>query len=86
MFEMTFQTTVGILQNLVLTRNPDIFPDPDTFNPDRWLREGDRSKYSFALLPFGFGPRSCIGQRFAEMEMHACLAKVCMIRYVVTSK
>ena len=61
------------------TRNPDIFEDPDTFNPDRWLREDSErhgQKYAFAMQPFGFGPRSCLGQRFAEMEMHVCIAKV----------
>ena len=73
------QTSVRLMQNIVTTRNPEIFQEPDTFNPDRWLRE-DGERYAkicaFAAQPFGFGPRSCLGQRFAEMEMHVCVAKV----------
>ncbi|XP_055943200.1 ecdysone 20-monooxygenase-like isoform X2 [Argiope bruennichi] len=56
---------------------PDAFPEPQRYNPDRWL--GDRSErpYSrFALLPFGYGRRVCIGKAFAEMEMHTALAKL----------
>ncbi|KAK3096703.1 hypothetical protein FSP39_002562 [Pinctada imbricata] len=79
-------TVVNVNQNIVVTRNPDIFDDPDEFKPERWLRNTDerhRNVHSHALLPFGIGSRSCIGRRFAEMEMHTCITKVYFIRYLL---
>ena len=58
------------------------FPRPNEFLPERWIRdESDDEiakgrKYPFALTPFGFGPRSCIGQRFAETEIFIAVSKV----------
>ena len=58
-------------------RDPSVFPNPEVFLPERWKRGSDiRVKNAFALLPFGFGTRSCIGQRFAEQEIQVCIAKV----------
>ena len=54
-------------------RDPRWFDDPLTFEPDRWLgAEGNLPKGAF--LPFGAGPRVCIGKRFAELEAVLCLA------------
>jgi cytochrome P450 len=60
-------TTVLISQYL-LHRDPRFFPDPATFDPDRWCehRQGGRPK--MAYIPFGAGPRACIGEGFAWME------------------
>ncbi len=46
-------------------RNPRYFPEPEVFNPDRFLTEP--VKYTY--LPFGTGPRICIGQPFALLEL-----------------
>ncbi|XP_077120225.1 cholesterol side-chain cleavage enzyme, mitochondrial isoform X1 [Ranitomeya variabilis] len=54
-------------------RNPDIFPSPERFSPERWL--GKESAY-FKGLGFGFGPRQCIGRRIAEMEMQLFLIHI----------
>ncbi|WP_017297715.1 cytochrome P450 [Nodosilinea nodulosa] len=51
----------------------DLYPDPDTFRPERFL-ERQYSPYEF--LPFGGGHRSCIGMAFALMEMKLVLATV----------
>ncbi|KAK3097234.1 hypothetical protein FSP39_007860 [Pinctada imbricata] len=78
-YQLPKGTSVSMVQNVVVTRNPDIFEDPNEFKPERWLRNTDerqKSVHSHALLPFGIGPRSCIGRRFAEMEIHTCLAKI----------
>jgi hypothetical protein len=42
----------------------------------------------FAFLPFGFGPRSCVGKRFAELEMETLIAKVCRIgtRFIIVTR
>ncbi len=56
-----------ILMNQYVThRDPRWYPDPETFDPQRWAEEGSRPK--FAYFPFGGGPRQCIGEGFAWME------------------
>lgn len=51
-----------------LHRDPKYFPDPDTFNPDRFINDGKAIANSGAYFPFGLGPRMCIGNRFALLE------------------
>jgi cytochrome P450 len=48
------------------------YPEPQRFDPDRWLSEKQRPTFSY--IPFGGGPRVCIGQHFAQLEMHVLLA------------
>ncbi|XP_060076154.1 probable cytochrome P450 12d1 proximal, mitochondrial [Ylistrum balloti] len=54
------------------------FPEPDSFVPERWLRESNTPKtnHPFAMVPFGFGPRACIGMRFAEQEAQIAVIKI----------
>lgn len=54
--------------------NPDIYPDPWAFNPDRFTPEFEKSLPKSAYLPFGNGPRVCIGNAFAMMEAKIALA------------
>ncbi len=72
----TLQTMVGSLQ-YVIGRDEKVFPDPDSFKPERWLRESSNVSSTFASVPFGFGPRMCIGRRLAELELYLALARVC---------
>ncbi|KAJ3363259.1 hypothetical protein GGF32_004525 [Allomyces javanicus] len=55
----------------VMSHDPKYFANPKSFNPDRW---DAKDIHPFASLPFGFGPRMCIGRRIAEMEMTVFLA------------
>ncbi|CAG2107316.1 unnamed protein product [Medioppia subpectinata] len=56
-----------------LHRDPKYWPNPDKFDPERWF---EPKHHPYAYLPFGAGPRLCIGQRFAINEMQMCLAKM----------
>lgn len=50
----------------VLHRHPDVWPDPEGFDPSRFLGEPEHDRFGY--LPFGAGPRLCIGHAFAMME------------------
>ncbi|CAG2110432.1 unnamed protein product, partial [Medioppia subpectinata] len=54
-------------------RDPDFWPNPNDFIPDRFL---EPTHHPYAYIPFGGGPRVCIGQRFALQEMRMCMAKL----------
>lgn len=61
------------------------FEDAQQFIPERWLRsnKAKNNAHPFASVPFGFGPRACIGRRFAEQESHVALIKViCKISFI----
>ncbi|MET0593107.1 MAG: cytochrome P450 [Polyangiaceae bacterium] len=68
-------TTIAICP-YVLHRNPAIWENPDKFDPDRFLPERSNDRSRFAYLPFGDGPRICIGKAFAMMEMKIVLAMI----------
>ncbi|XP_074037346.1 probable cytochrome P450 12a5, mitochondrial [Leptinotarsa decemlineata] len=67
--------------SICTSNSSEHFKDPEKFMPERWLRETD-DEYSFkkvnpfASLPFGFGPRNCVGMRFANLELELVLTKV----------
>ncbi len=52
----------------------DLWPDPERFNPDRFLGNPDIGRYQL-WMPFGAGPRACIGQYFCMLESVATLAE-----------
>ena len=61
-------------------RNENIFPHAETFLPDRWLHETAEMRNSF--IPFSYGPRNCVGQNLAWLELRAVAAIVVRKFYI----
>jgi cytochrome P450 len=60
----------------LMQRDARYFPEPESFNPDRWTPEFKASLPPFAYFPFGGGARKCIGDQFALMEVALVMATV----------
>lgn len=58
-----------------LHRHPDFWQNPEQFQPERWL-DGERQAARYAYLPFGAGPRACVGIHFASVEGPLLLALI----------
>jgi cytochrome P450 len=68
--------TIVIISPYVLHRDPRRFSEPDRFLPERWTPEFKASLPPFAYVPFGGGPRRCIGESFAWMELVLVLSTI----------
>ncbi|XP_023239338.1 cytochrome P450 302a1, mitochondrial-like isoform X2 [Centruroides sculpturatus] len=69
--------TMVIAHHQVACRQFQNFPDALSFRPERWLRNDFRNTiHPFLVLPFGYGPRMCIGRRFAELELYILVSKI----------
>ena len=66
--------TTVLMPQWVVQRDPRFFEEPDKFRPERWLGESAKKILKFAYFPFGGGPRLCVGNTFALMEMALVLA------------
>jgi cytochrome P450 len=60
--------SVVLMSPYVVHRDARWFPEPERFDPDRWLPENVAARPKFSYFPFGGGARVCIGERFAWME------------------
>jgi len=59
-------------------RHPGFWDQPDIFNPERFSPENSKGRHRYAYVPFGGGPRQCIGNNFGLME--AALVIACILQ------
>lgn len=71
------------MANIVIMRDTQHFDDADNFVPERWLKSSHpnacpakKPSSPFVYLPFGFGPRSCVGKRIADMELSVIIKRL----------
>ena len=65
--------------------DPLYYPDPELFNPDRFMPENKSQLTPYTFLPFGAGPRNCVGMRFALMNIKTAVLRVLLkFRFVKT--
>jgi cytochrome P450 len=68
--------SILIMSPWIVHRDARYYADPARFDPDRWMPEFKASIPQFAYFPFGGGPRRCIGESFAWMELVLIVATV----------
>lgn len=68
--------TVVMVSPYVVHRNPELWENPNVFDPDRFLPGRAAGRPRLAYFPFGGGPRVCLGNRFAMMEAPLVIAAV----------
>lgn len=60
----------------LIHHDPDLWPEPDLFRPDRFSQENSECYRNGAYIPFGLGPRVCIGQRIAFLGVKSALVRL----------
>ena len=71
----------------VVHHDPEYYPDPFAFNPERFMPENKHNIVPYTYIPFGHGPRNCVGMRFAYQEIKLFLAKIIRrYRFATTPK
>src|SRR5271165_184163 len=68
--------TMAVVSFYAMHRDPYLWDRPLTFDPDRFLPERSQGRSRWQYLPFGGGPRSCIGDHFAMLEATLALATI----------
>ena len=62
--------------NMGICFDPEIFPDPEKWNPDNFSKENRASRSPYSFLAFSLGPRNCIAMRFAFFEMKVAVSHI----------
>lgn len=65
-----------IIGTYKIHRRPDIFPNPERFDPDNFLPERAASRHYYSYIPFSAGPRSCVGRKYAVLKLKVLLSTI----------
>lgn len=65
-----------VVGTIKMHRQPNIYPNPDTFNPDNFLPENTANRHYYAFVPFSAGPRSCVGRKYAMLKLKIVLSTI----------
>lgn len=86
--EMTLEKgTMLMIPVHQIQHDPEIYPDPSRFDPERFTPEAVNARHSHSFLPFGDGPRNCIGMRFALVEVKFGIAQlISRLRFTVNPR
>lgn len=60
--------------------DPEIYPNPEIFDPDRFTENNIKNRHNFAWIPFGEGPRSCVGMQLGILQTKIGLAHL-LLKY-----
>ncbi|NWW77824.1 CP3A9 protein, partial [Climacteris rufus] len=68
--------TVVIIPPYIMHHNPEYWPNPEEFRPERFSKDNKESRDPYTFLPFGAGPRNCIGMRFALLTLKVAITSL----------
>lgn len=68
--------TVVMIPVYAIHHNADIYPDPKIFKPDRFAIDQPETRHKFSYLPFGAGPRNCMGIEFSKLQSLLVLSQI----------
>ena len=73
------KNTMIIVPTHAIHHCPEYYPNPSKFDPNRFMPENKHLLVPYTYMPFGQGPRNCVGMRFAYQEIKLCMARLALI-------